>query len=200
MSIDLISSPHQGNYTIFLSGPAGSGKTTIAVRRLRHLLEQGTPAEQILVLVPQRTLSRSYYDALFDGESPPGARPRITTFASLARQSVELYWPLIADRSTAGDAAREPTFLTLETSQYHMARFVDAAIDRGEFDGIRIERSRVISQVLDNLNKAALYGFKIDTAYRRLELAIPSGEQRTARINALNAARRISHFSVSSSK
>jgi hypothetical protein len=74
-----------------------------------------------------------------------------------------------------------------------MARFVDAALAQGEFDGIRIERSRVVSQVLDNLNKAALHGFTIDETYERLELAAPGGEQRTARLNALRAARRISH-------
>ncbi|MEZ4583797.1 MAG: hypothetical protein R3A10_19535, partial [Caldilineaceae bacterium] len=91
------------------------------------------------------------------------------------------------------DPAREPTFLTLETSQYHMGRLVDDAIAQGEFDGVRIERNRVISQVLDNLNKAALNGFTIDDAYQRLELAVPLGEQRTARLNALRAAARISH-------
>ncbi|MCB0086227.1 MAG: hypothetical protein KDE47_35040, partial [Caldilineaceae bacterium] len=48
-------------------------------------------------------------------------------------------------------------------------------------------------QVLDNLNKTALNGFTIDEAYERLELAVPGGEQRTARLNALRAARRISH-------
>ncbi|MEZ4614140.1 MAG: hypothetical protein R2867_01310 [Caldilineaceae bacterium] len=53
--------------------------------------------------------------------------------------------------------------------------------------------NQVVSQVLDNLNKAALQGFTIDEAYARLELAVPTGEQRTARLNALQAARRISH-------
>lgn len=113
--------------------------------------------------------------------------------AALARSSIELYWPLIAGMADFDDASREPTFLNLETSQYHMANFVDLAIGQAEFDGIRIERSRVISQVLDNLNKAALQGFTIDEAYNRLELTVPAGEQRIARLNALNAARRISH-------
>ena len=87
---------------------------------------------------------------------------------------------------------REPTFLSLETSQFHMAQLVDAAIDQGEFDALRLDRSRVITQVLDNLNKAALLDMEIDEAYRRLELAVPLSEQRTARLNALAAAERIS--------
>src|SRR5690606_10156982 len=90
------------------------------------------------------------------------------------------------------DPNREPVFLNLETSQYYMAQFVDEALERGEFDAVRVERSRVITQVLDNMNKAALNGFTIEEAYRRLELAVPGGEQHTARLNALRAAQRIS--------
>jgi hypothetical protein len=73
-----------------------------------------------------------------------------------------------------------------------MAQLVDAAIDQGEFDALRLDRSRVITQVLDNLNKAALLDMEIDEVYRRLELAVPLSEQRTARLNALAAAERIS--------
>ena len=135
-----------------------------------------TRGDDILVLTPQRTLAEPYQQALRGADAPAGPPVRITTFAGLARQAVELYWPLLASVAGFADPKREPTFLNLETSQYHMARFVDAALDRGEFEGVRVERSRVISQVLDNLNKTALQGFTIEEAYERLELAVPSGE------------------------
>lgn len=181
---------------LFLSGPFGSGKSTLALERIRWLLRrERTRGDDILVLTPQRTLAEPYQNALRGPDAPAGPPVRVTTFAGLARQAVELYWPLLAPTAGFADAKREPTFLNLETSQYHMARFVDEAIARGDFDGIRIERNRVISQVLDNLNKAALQGFTIEEAYQRLELAVPSGEQRTARLNALRAAQQISqHF------
>lgn len=179
---------------LFLSGPFGAGKTTLAVERIRWLLRQErVRGDDILVLTPQRTVAEPFYTALRSAGMPSGAPVRVTTLAGLARQAVELYWPLLAPVADFTDPRREPTFLNLETSQYHMARFVDAAIVRGEFDGIHIEHNRVVSQVLDNLNKAALHGFTIDEAYARLELAVPTGEQRTARLNALQAARRISH-------
>ncbi|HRW06495.1 MAG TPA: AAA family ATPase [Caldilineaceae bacterium] len=184
----------QAKNKLFLTGPFGSGKTTLAIERIRWLLAQErVRGDDILVLTPQRTVAEPYFHALRSGAMPGGAPVRVTTLAGLARHSVELYWPLLATVGGFADARREPTFLNLETSQYHMARFVDAAIARGEFDGIRIEHNRVVSQVLDNLNKAALQGFTIDEAYARLELAVPSGEQRTARLNALRAARQISH-------
>lgn len=192
--------PIDTNRRHFLYGPFGAGKTTAAIEHLRRLLRtERVRGDDILVLLPQRSLATPYHEALRGGQSmrsasmPPGPMVRVTTFASLAQQSVELYWPLLAPTVGFADPGREPTFLTLETSQYHMAPLVDAAIDDGAFDGVRVERARVVSQVLDNLNKAALHGLGIDEAYERLELAAPLGEQRAARLNALRAARRISH-------
>jgi len=178
---------------LFLSGPFGSGKTTLAIQRIQWLLSQKrTRGDDILVVVPQRTLAQSYHDALRSPDTPAGPPVRITTLAGLARQSLELYWPLLSKDAGFAEPGNEPTFLNLETSQYHMAQFVNDAISRAEFDGIHIERSRIISQILDNLNKAALQGFTIDETYQRLELAVPAGENRTARLNVLRSAARIS--------
>lgn len=179
--------------TLFLSGPFGAGKTTIAIERIKHLLgQERIRGDQILVLVPQRTLGQPYIEALRHPELPAGAQVQVTTLASLARSSVALYWPLVAEAAGFADPRIEPTFLNLETTQYHMARFVDAAIQQAEFDAIRVQRSRIISQVLDNLNKAALLGFTIDEAYARLENTVPPGEQMIARLNVMQTARRIS--------
>lgn len=178
----------------FLSGPFGAGKTTAALAHLQQLLRQErVRGDDILVLLPQRSLATPYHEALRSAILPPGPTVRVTTFASLAQQAVELYWPLLAPTAGFADPSREPTFLTLETSQYYMAPLVDAADEAGAFDGVRVERVRVVSQVLDNLNKAALQGLSIDDAYARLELAAPLGEQRAARLNALRSARKISH-------
>ncbi len=183
----------QSTAKVYLYGPFGAGKTTLAVERVRWLLRQErVRGDSILVLVPQRTLAEPFYQALRGSDARPGAPVAITTFASLAQQSVERYWPLLAATAGFEDPTREPTFLSLETSQFHMAQLVDAAIDQGEFDALRLDRSRVITQVLDNLNKAALLDMDIADAYRRLELAVPLSEQRTARLNALAAAERIS--------
>ena len=41
---------------LFVSGPAGAGKTSAGVERMRTLLAQGVPGDSILMLTPQRTL------------------------------------------------------------------------------------------------------------------------------------------------
>ena len=179
--------------SLYLSGAFGTGKTSAALARIRWLLgQERIRGDDILVLVPQRSLGRPYTEQLRGPEIPPGPPVRVTTYAGLARAAAELYWPLVAPQAGFRDARKEPTFLNLETSQYHMQRFVAGAFDRGEFDAIRLEPGRVVSQVLDNLNKASLHGFSIEEAYQRLELSVPAGEQMAARLNVLHTAARIS--------
>ena len=170
----------RSTHKIFLSGPFGCGKTELAIERIAWLLQQERiRGDDLLVLVPQRTLAARYTAALRRADVPPGPPVRITTFAGIARSAVELYWPLVAEKSGFGRTTREPAFLNLETSQYHMAQFVDQAVELGEFDGVHVERSRIVTQVLDNMNKASLNGMTIDDVYQRLELAVPAGDQRT---------------------
>jgi hypothetical protein len=193
MSDDILALAQAKN-KLYLHGPFGSGKTTLAIARIRWLLQQErVRGDQIAVILPQRTLNKPYVAALTGEHAPRGAQVVLTTFASLVKQAVERYWPQVyrAAGFTASDA--EPTFLTLETSQYHMAPLVDGAMAKGDFDGIRVERGRIISQVLDNLNKAALQDMEIPAAYQRLELAVPPTDKRVMRLHALKAAEEVSH-------
>ena len=74
---DIPSAPFTDNTTIFLHGPAGAGKTTLARQRLRFLLRSGVPPQSILVLVPQRTLGLPYQAAgPRSGGAAGRARPR----------------------------------------------------------------------------------------------------------------------------
>ena len=166
---------------IFLEGPAGAGKTTAAVARLLRLLRDGVPADSILILLPQRTLATPYTEALRRPTVPPGGEVTVVTFGGLAQRMVELFWPRVA--AAAGFAApdRPPVFLTLETAQYYVARIVRPLLDAGYFDSIKIERNRLYSQLLDNLNKAAVVGFPHTEIAGRLKAAW-IGEPAQARV------------------
>ena len=50
--------------SIFLSGPAGSGKTTAGIERLKFLLQSGVPGNEILLFFPQRNLATRYQHSL----------------------------------------------------------------------------------------------------------------------------------------
>jgi len=161
---------------VFLQGPAGAGKTTVGVRRMLHLLERGVPAEAILVIVPQRTLAAPYYDALHSPELGPGGQVTVLTIGGLARRMVDLFWPLVAEEAGFGHPDRNPIFLTLETAQYYMARAVRPLLEQGYFDSLVIDRNRLYSQILDDLNKAAVVGFPHTEIGERLKEAWAGGE------------------------
>ncbi len=167
----------------FLSGPAGCGKTTVGVERLRTLLTSGLPAGSILVLTPQRTLQAPYEMALRAPEVGPGGVVTLATLGGLARRMVDLFWPLAAESAGFAHPDQPPVFLTLETAQYYMARLVRPLLDEGFFASVTIDRNRLYSQILDNLNKSASVGFSYTEIGERL-LAAWFGDPGQRRIYA----------------
>ncbi|GAB4451042.1 MAG: recombinase family protein [Anaerolineae bacterium] len=146
----------------FLSGPAGTGKTTRAVEHLRRLLREGASPQSILVLVPQLTLAQPYRAALRDAALPGAAAVDVLTLNGLARTTIDLFWPLGAATSGFGRPHHRPVFLTIATAQYYLRQAIDPLLQEGYFDPgvvpVTISLPRLMSQILDNLNKAALIG------------------------------------------
>ncbi len=171
------------NRRIWLEGPAGAGKTTAAAARLAGLLRAGVPGHQVLVLLPQRTLAAPFTRALRQPTTPAGGEVTILTLGGLAQRTVELFWPLIAEAAGFAQPDRLPVFLTLETAQYFMARVVGPLLTEGYFDAIVVDRNRLYSQILDNLNKAALVGFPHTEIGARLAAAW-TGESSQAQVYA----------------
>ena len=156
---------------LFVSSPAGTGKTTTGVERMRYLLAQGVPGESILMLTPQRTLQEPYLDLLYSPERSAGGEVTSATMGGLARRIVDLFWPIAAEAAGFANPEQPPIFLSLETSQYYMAHIVRPLLDEGYFESVTIDRNRLYSQILDNLNKAALVGFPHTQIAERLDVA-----------------------------
>jgi hypothetical protein len=158
--------------TLFAEGMAGVGKTTAGVRRLRYLIEKGVPADSILIFVPQKTLAFPYQQELHNKKRKAGGQVAIHTIGSLALRMIDLYWPLIGEAAGFAHPHRRPTFLSLEMAQYVMARVIGPEIDRHDyFASVRIDRNRLYSQIVDNLNKAAVVGFPYTEIGERLKAA-----------------------------
>lgn len=160
------------NARLFVYGRAGTGKTTAAVERVRFMLAQGVPADSILLLTPQRTLQEPYLDLLENPSRLAGGEVTPATIGGLARRMCDLFWPLAAEQAGFKDPDQPPIFLTLETAQYYMAHLVRPLIeDQGYFESVTINRNRLYSQVIDNLNKAAIVGFPHTEIGARLDSA-----------------------------
>ena len=169
LQLQIIESPL--DLKLFVSGPAGTGKTTAGVERMRYLLAQGAPGESILMLTPQRTLQEPYLDLLYSPERSAGGEVTSATMGGLARRMVDLFWPIAAEAAGFANPEQPPIFLSLETSQYYMAHIVRPLVEQGYFESVTIDRNRLYSQILDNLNKAALIGFPHTQLAERLDSA-----------------------------
>ena len=76
---------------ILLEGPAGTGKTTTGAGRLPYLLSAGVLAGSILVIVPQRTPTALYYEALRRPEPAARGQVPILTTGGLAQRTMNLF-------------------------------------------------------------------------------------------------------------
>jgi hypothetical protein len=167
---EVVASPFDSK--LFVHGMAGTGKTTAGVERVHRLLEQGVPADSILLLTPQRSLQEPYLELLYSPERMAGGEVTSATMGGLARRMCDLFWSLAAESAGFKNPELPPVFLTLETAQYYMARLVRPLIEEhGYFQSLTINRNRLYSQILDNLNKAALVGFPHTDIGSRLDSA-----------------------------
>jgi hypothetical protein len=107
--------------------------------------------------------------------------PSVMTPGGLAKRMVELYWPLAAPAAGFAHPDEPPVFLTLESSQYFMARIASPLLDAGRFESLVIDQNRLYSQVIDNLNKAAFVGFPHTEFAQRL-ISAGTGERLQRRI------------------
>src|SRR5512133_1026186 len=148
------------NLKLFASGPYGTGKTTAGVERMRYLIAHGIPADSILMLTPQRAMQEPFLDLLYSPERVAGGEVTSATMGGVARRVVDLFWPLAAEAAGFARPDQPPVYLSLETAQYYMAHIVRPLLDEGYFESVTMDRNRLYSQILDNLNKAAMSGFE----------------------------------------
>lgn len=157
--------------SIFLTGFAGSGKTTIGKILLKSLLEKDIPGNRIILLVPQKSLGITYSEFLEDIEIYNGSIPVIQTMSGISQKIIRLFWPIIAPQFNFQNLRHSPTFLNIESAQYFMAKVCEPFFEQNYFASIKSEKPRILSQILDNLNKSALVGFSHEEIATRLKSA-----------------------------
>ncbi len=164
----LVQAPLEVGWACFLSGPAGAGKSTLLAARLIYLLRQGVSAYSVLVLLPDRVARRRLHQVLQGVPLGPYGELSLHTYYSLAQRMVALFWPLVARPAGFAHPERPPVFLTYELAQHHMFRLIAPVLEQGYFEGLHLHPQRLVSQLLDNLNKAALNGYPIAEVALRL--------------------------------
>lgn len=153
--------------TLFLHGPAGTGKTTALQHRLLHLLRGGEPAYTILVLVGDPAQRDRFLDFVRTADIGSYADLKITHYSQLAREMVLLFWPLVARGAGFHSGFRPPTFLGYDLAQVLMWRTIRPMLDGGAFADLRLRPQQIVSQLLDTLNRSALNTLDIFEATNR---------------------------------
>jgi len=172
--------PAGADATLWGHGSPATGKSTALVWRVLRLLEAGERADRILCLVPQRAQVERYEAMLAarltadpaSDERAGSMAVQITTYYGLCRRLVALFWPALAPLAGFLRPEDEPVFLTIEAAEYYMWGIAEPLIQReGYFRELSIQRARLLSQLLDNLNKSALVGFSPEEIGQRLARA-----------------------------
>ncbi|NKB67448.1 MAG: hypothetical protein GKR89_10335 [Candidatus Latescibacteria bacterium] len=170
--------PLEGNYTCFVQGPAGAGKSQALIERLKLLLHSGVPGYSILAILPDRSTTRRYGHAVEQLDIGPFGAVELQTYSGLATRLVRLFWPLVAAEADFAAPQRPPIFLNYETAQYTMGQVVEPLLAQGYFEGLSMRPQRILSQLLDNLNKAAVGDFPLAEVGPRLDEAWSGDEGR----------------------
>jgi hypothetical protein len=157
--------------SLFVTGKAGTGKTTAVVEHLGRLISHIDNPDSILILAPQRSLLKPYADAIASVDFRYPAPHSLLTIGGLAQHSISLFWPLIAKEVGFKQYKKSPVFLSLELTQFYLSRVIDPLLEQGFFSSISIDKIRLYSQIIDNLNKCAVVGLAPETISTRLASA-----------------------------
>ncbi len=182
---------------LYIEGAFGTGKTDLGLMRLQWVMQEVQGQGQIVsLLVPSRYTLRRLRRRL-EGTIPVAHSPfRLVTFAGLMMEAVTLAWPVLAEKAGYPDPAPAPRFLNLESAQHLLAPEIMERAIHGQFEAATRRHSpgnnRLLSQLVDNLSKAAMYGYSLEEAYTRLARSIPPGRFQEGRLEALRTALRVS--------
>ena len=190
--------PIASNCRLYIEGPFGTGKTDLGLARLRWAMQElRGHGQAVTLLVPSRYTLRRLRQRLENRRGPSAHSPyRLVTFAGLMAEAVTLAWPELAERAGYVEPAPSPRFLNLESAQHLLAPEVRERAIQGHFEAATRYHSpgnnRLLSQLVDNLSKAAMYGYSLEEAYLRLARSVPDSKFREGRLEALRTALKVS--------
>ena len=166
-----VGGPTVGGWSCFLSGPSGSGRQQAVMGRLRYLLSNRIPGHHILLLVPDRATGIEIRAELAALQTEPFGPVDPQTYYSMAARFTRLFWPLIAVEAGFADPRLPPVLLNYEMAQHLLGQLIQPLLNKGYFAELSLRPQRIISQLIDNLNRAAVNGYPIAEVESRLAAA-----------------------------
>jgi hypothetical protein len=160
----------------YFVGHPGTGKSGRLADHLVTLINAGVRPDRILLLAPQQAQAERYRAAQSRVQSRTRGEPFVSTIYSLAQQHVTMFFPRIAPRAGFANPKREAVFIDVELAQYFLDQI--AAPHLAEFEDLKLSRPRLISQLLDSMNKASTANFPLNELAERLNASWNGPEPR----------------------
>jgi hypothetical protein len=160
----------------YITGHPGTGKSSRLADHLVILLDAGIRPDRILLLAPQQAQAERYRNAQSRVKRRTRGEPFVSTIYSLAQQHVTMFFPRIAPRAGFAHPKREAVFIDVELTQYFLDQIAAPYI--AEFEDLKLSRPRLISQILDSMNKASTANFPLEELAERLNASWTGPEPR----------------------
>lgn len=152
---------------IYLTGIAGTGKTTVLTERFRTLLDSGVSSDSILVILGDSAHRERFQQIADQSQQQALHNLTITTFFGFAREAVTFNWPNVGARAGFHNRLRPPLPLTYDMAQTMMWQIVGPMLKDGYFSDLRLRPQQIVSQLLDNMVRAAFNGLTVEDAIEK---------------------------------
>jgi len=153
---------------IIIDGKSASGKTTLAIKKYIHMVtEEKINTEDILVLIMNRYQGLTWKRKLCLKTS---GEIKILTYQGFVRKELIKYWPIVQRNCNKVKKGKiRPEFVSADTANYMMEVLVDYfRKKKGYFMNITSTSSRIASDLVSNISKAAFSLVPIDEIGSRL--------------------------------
>jgi hypothetical protein len=165
---------------IMIDGKSASGKTTLAIKKYRHMVEEEKiNTNDILVLIMNRYQGLTWKRELCLKAS---GETKILTYQGFIRKELIKYWPIVEKNCSKIKKGKiRPEFVSGDTANYMMEVLVDYfRKKKGYFMNITSTSNRIASDLVSNISKASFSLVHIDEIGNRLynSLQVKEGIQR----------------------
>lgn len=141
--------------SIIVSGKSGSGKTTLAIEKYKHMIEEEKiNSENILVLVMNRHQAMTWEKELC---LKTAGEFKIYTYQNFVSRELSKFWPIIESKcSKIEKKSLKPEFISTDLANYMMELLVNYYRRKGYLVDITSHSSSIASDLVSNINKAAM--------------------------------------------
>ncbi|WML37245.1 UvrD-helicase domain-containing protein [Clostridium sp. OS1-26] len=141
--------------SIIVSGKSGSGKTILAIEKYKHMVEEEKiNSEDILVLVMNRHQAMTWKKEIC---LRTAGELKIYTYQNFVSRELTKFWPIIENKcSKIEKRSLRPEFISTDLANYMMELLVNYYRRKGYLLDITSHSSNIASDLVSNINKAAM--------------------------------------------